>query len=210
MSRLQELARPAPAGDREERCDLCAAPIGPEHRHVLDVEQRRLLCACRPCSILFDSPAAGAGGGHYKLLPRDSRSVEGFRLDDALWQSFRIPVDLAFFFHSTSAGRVVAFYPGALGPVESQLGLQAWNELVARNPVLTGLEPDVEALLVNRTSGAREHWLAPVDRCYELVGIIRTTWRGLAGGEEVWARVGAFLDDLRSRAKTVTNGEEMT
>jgi hypothetical protein len=210
MSRLQELARPAPPeqAEREERCDLCAAPIGPAHRHVLDLDERRLLCACRPCSILFDSPAAG--GGHYRLLPQDSRSVEGFRLDDALWQSLRIPVDLAFFFHSSAAGRVVAFYPGALGPVESQLGLESWHELVGRNPVLATLEPDVEALLVNRTLDAREHWLVPVDRCYELVGIIRTYWRGLAGGEEVWTRVGAFLDDLRSRAKTVTNGEEAT
>ena len=62
--------------------------------------------------------------------------------------------------------------------------------------MLGELEPDVEALLVNRTRGAREHWLVPVDRCYELVGLIRTHWSGFGGGSEVWEQVDAFFDRL--------------
>ena len=188
-SRLQELARarerPQPATE-EERCDLCAEPIPPEHRHLLDLESRRLLCACRACTILFDR--SGAGGGHYRLIPDRVVALDGVGLDE-------IPVEMAFFFHSSAAGRVVAFYPSPLGATESLLDLDAWDDRV-----LTELEPDVEALLVNRTRGRREHWIVPVDRCYELVGLVRTHWKGFGGGEEVWAALDGFFDRLRKEA----------
>ena len=71
---------------------------------------------------------------------------------------------------------------------------------MAANPVLAELEPDVEALLVNRARGAREHWLVPIDDCYALVGLIRTRWRGLSGGEEVWREIDAFFDGPATRA----------
>jgi hypothetical protein len=208
-TRLRELAqRPEPAPPPEileELCELCAEPVDPRHRHLLDLESRRILCACRACTILFDSRAAG--GGHFRLLPNEVRLVSDFELGDRLWNGLRIPVEMAFFFHSGPAGRVVAFYPSPAGATESLLELDAWEEIVARNPILGGLEPDVEALLVNRTKGARECWIVPVDRCYELVGLIRMHWRGFGGGEELWAAVGAFFDGLRSDAKSVTKEE---
>ena len=40
---------------------------------------------------------------------------------------------------------VVAFYPSPAGTTECELDLGAWEELVAANPVLEGLEPDAEA-----------------------------------------------------------------
>jgi hypothetical protein len=206
-SRLQRLAQAVPAGrqgavDAEEACELCGEPIPAEHRHLLDLQRQRLLCACRACSVLFDS--SEAGGGHYRLVPDRSRFVADFDLDDALWESLRLPVDIAFFFHSTPAGRVVAFYPSPLGATESLLELTAWDDLAARNPVLGGLEPDVEALLVHRAHGAHEHWLVPVDRCYALVGLIRTRWKGFGGGKEVWDEIDEFFADLRRRGKAVT------
>jgi Family of unknown function (DUF5947) len=210
-SRLRGLAqRPAetPREAAEEQCDLCGESIPPQHRHLIDVQDRRLLCACRACSILFDH--RGAGGGHFRLLPDRSRYVEGFELDDMLWQNLRIPVDLAFFFHSSAAGRVVAFYPAPIGATESLLELDAWEELVAANPVLEQLEPDVEALLVDRTRGARDHWLVPIDRCYELVGVIRTRWKGFGGGPDVWEEISRFFDGLRREAKLVHNGRKET
>lgn len=210
-SRLRELVqRPpeTPHAQVEEQCDLCGQSIPPQHRHLIDVQDRRLLCACRACSILFDH--RGAGGGHFRLLPNRSRYVEGFELGDMLWQSFRIPVDLAFFFHSSAAGRVVAFYPAPIGATESLLELDAWQELVTANPVLEGLEPDVEALLVNRTRGARDHWIVPVDRCYELVGVIRTRWKGFGGGPDAWAEIDRFFEDLRREAKVVHHGRKET
>ena len=213
MSRLAQLARgggarPAPAPPAEEACELCGEPVEPEHRHVLDLRERRLLCACRACAILFDRK--GAGGGHYRLVPERRRLVADFELDDVLWSRLRLPVEMAFFFTSSAAERTVAFYPSPLGATESLLELDAWTELETSNPVLAELEPDVEALLVNRAGGAREHWLVPVDRCYALVGLIKTRWKGLAGGEDVWNGIREFFDDLRRDADVVTkDGEEV-
>ena len=79
-------------------------------------------------------------------------------------------------------------YPSPAGATESLLPLKAWNSLVANNLVLARMEPDVEALLANRVETKREYYLAPIDVCFELVGLIRVHWRGLAGGDLVWAR----------------------
>jgi hypothetical protein len=195
--------------EAQERCDLCGEPIDAAHRHLLDLERRQLLCACRACKILFERREAG--GDRYRLVPERRLEIVDFDLDEPRWQSLRIPVDMAFFFASTPAGRVVAFYPSPMGATESLLELEAWEELRARNAVLSELEPDVEALLVNRANGAREHWLVPVDECYRLVGLIRTRWKGLAGGEEVWAEIERFFDGLRELGTAVTrDGREAT
>jgi hypothetical protein len=195
---LQELIQRQRTGPQQEQCELCAEPVPDEHRHLLDLETRRLLCACRACTILFDR--SGAGGNHYRLVPDRVRLLADLALDDATWQSFGIPVDMAFFFHSGAAGRVVAFYPSPLGATESLLDLDTWDEVVDANPLLAELEPDVEALFVNRTHGKREYWLLPVDRCYQLVGIVRTHWRGFQGGPEVWAALDEFFERLRKEA----------
>jgi hypothetical protein len=118
-------------------------------------------------------------------------------MTDADWDAFSIPIGLAFFVDSTADRRIAAFYPGPAGPTESLLDLRAWTHLVAGNPVLADLEPDVEALLVNRVNNAREYYLAPIDRCYALAGLIRTKWRGLSGGDEAWTAIDGFFAGLR-------------
>src|SRR5215213_10594976 len=160
----------------QEYCDLCGEPIPSEHRHLLEVSTREIMCSCRPCSILFFGEAASEG--RYRLVPDRRLFLEDFEIGDVQWESLRIPVDMAFFFYSTPAERVVAFYPSPMGSTESLLGLSAWEELNESNPVLKGMERDVEALLVNRARGAREHFLLPMDKCYGLVGLIRIHWRG--------------------------------
>jgi hypothetical protein len=185
----------------QEYCDLCGEPIPSEHRHLMEVSTREIMCACRPCSILFDSEAASEG--RYRLIPDRHLFLDNFEMSDAQWESLRIPVDMAFFFYSTPAERVVAFYPSPVGPTESLLKLRSWEELEESNPVLKGMERDVEALLVNRVRGAREHFLVPIDECYSLVGLIRIRWRGLSGGREVWDEIGRFFEELRGRSKTV-------
>lgn len=211
-SRLAELARSAPAGRaasasasaaggasavREERCDLCGEPVAPGHRHLVDLDARRLLCACRACTVLFERP--GAGGRRLRLVPTRRERLDGFALDDGAWARLRIPVEMAFFFHSSAAGRVVALYPSPLGATESLLGLESWDELADANPVLRELEPDVEALLVCRARGMREHWRVPIDDCYELVGLIRSRWKGFGGGDDVWRAIARFFEDLPRR-----------
>ena len=198
LKRLAQREAP-PAAPVEERCELCAAPVPAEHRHLVDLEARRLLCVCRPCALLFDRPAAG--GGHLRLVGDRRLALEGFVLDDALWARLRIPVEMAFFFQSSPAQRVLAFYPGPMGATESLLELDTWQEVQGANPVLAEMEPDVEALLVNRARGARSHWLVPIEDCYRLVALIRTRWRGFTGGAEVWSEIDEFFADLRSTAR---------
>lgn len=188
--------------DAPEVCELCGEVIPPHHRHLLNVSSREIMCACRACSILFYEAAASEG--RYRLIPDRHLMLEDFALDDAQWESLRIPVDMAFFFHSVPAERVVAFYPGPMGPTESLLKLETWQTLEAENPVLEELEHDVEALLVNRTGGVREYFLVPMDQCYSLVGLIRMHWRGLSGGQEVWEEIGQYFEELRGRSRTVT------
>jgi hypothetical protein len=123
--------------------------------------------------------------------------LHDFKLSDAEWNAFQIPIDMVFLFHSTAANRPIAIYPSPAGPTESLLSLHAWSHLVETNRVLAELEPDVEALLVNRTDGAREYYRVSIDRCYALVGLIRTQWRGLSGGSEVRGAVQEFFAALR-------------
>lgn len=184
-----------------ERCELCAAPVPPGHRHLLDLSTRGLMCVCRPCALLFDRPAAG--GDHYRLIPDRRWYVADFDLDDAAWAGLNIPVDMAFFFHNSTAERVVAYYPSPAGPTESLLTLTTWQQIVADNPVLSGMEHDVEALLAHRAKDTRDHWLVPVDDCYDLVGLIRRRWQGLGGGDEVWEEIDDFFAGLRRRSRTV-------
>jgi Family of unknown function (DUF5947) len=207
-SRLRRLAKRTSEARTAalEHCELCSEAIGPEHRHMLDLRSRELMCACQACTLLFDGSAAG--GGHYRLVPDRRLLLVDFALDEPTWANLRIPVDMAFFFHSSEAGRVVALYPSPAGATESLLGLEAWSELAAANPVIGSLEPDVETLLVNRARGERQHFLVPIEDAYRLVALIRTRWRGFTGGQEVWEEIEEFFAALSRRAKELTADEQ--
>lgn len=191
---LRNFVRPGPT---VERCELCNAALAPEHTHLLDPVARKLLCACDACAILFEHQ----GARHYRRVRRDVRFLPDFRLTDAQWNALSIPVGLAFFFHSTAAERVVAIYPSPGGPTESLLELGDWSEIVEDNPTLESMEPDTQALLVNRIGPSRECYLAPIDECYRLVGLLRTHWQGFSGGTEVWQEISCFFDELKRRTE---------
>jgi hypothetical protein len=193
LAALRKFVRPRPV---QERCDLCGAELVPEHPHLLDVKRRQLLCACPPCALLF----SGSQSPAYRPVPRRLEVLAEFRLTDVQWESLLIPISLAFFVCNSEAGKVVALYPSPAGVTESLLPLETWRELVEENPVLRELEPDVEALLVNRVGGAREYYRVPIDECYKLAGIIRTRWHGLSGGTEVWDEIGRFFTSLKERS----------
>src|SRR5271166_1242856 len=187
---LRRFARPRP---QVERCELCSADLPPEHAHLVEPATRRLLCACEACGILF----SGQHGTKYRRVPRRVEWLPDFRLSDAQWDALHVPINLAFFAYSTPAGRDVALYPSPAGAMESLLTLEAWQELTVDNPVLRELEPDAEALLVYRVRAARDHYRVGIDECYKLVGLIRSAWRGLSGGAEVWDEIGRFFAGLR-------------
>jgi hypothetical protein len=203
---LRQFARkPRPA----ERCELCGAGLEHEHSHLIEPATRKLLCACDACALLFD----GRTDARYKRVPRRAQLLESFQLTDAQWDDLLIPINMAFFFVSnvnpggkpSANERVVALYPSPAGAVESLLSLDAWNEIVKSNPVLHTLQAEVEALLINRIAysrdaGKAEYFIAPMDECYKLVGLIRAHWKGLSGGAEVWQEIARFFSELRKNA----------
>jgi Family of unknown function (DUF5947) len=191
------------AGKRRstERCELCGMDLTGDHAHLVDPKARKLACACDACAILFSSRS----GAQYKRVPREIKFLAGFRLTDAEWESLMIPINMAFCFKSSVDDKVIALYPSPAGATESQLPLDTWSAIVAENPVLGRMGQDVEALLVNRLGPARgytaaEYYLLPIDECYKLVWLIRSNWKGLSGGADLWKQLESFFADLKGRS----------
>jgi len=189
--------RPSPA----EHCELCSQELAGQHQHLLEPATRKLVCACDACAILFSSQ----GQTKYKRVPRRIRFLPDFRMTDSQWDSLMMPINMAFFFRSTPMDRVVALYPSPAGATESLLSFDTWDEIVEENPALQDMEADVEALLVNRIGHSRgfsqpEYYLAPIDECFKLVGLIRSNWKGLSGGAEVWREIAQFFNELKARS----------
>lgn len=179
---------------------MCSIELGRDHSHLIEPATRRLVCACQACAILFSNGAETK----YRRVPQTVRYLSNFQLTDAQWEGLMIPISMAFFFHSSAAGKMMVLYPSPAGATESLLDFQSWQEIVESNPVLQTMEADTEALLVNRVRGASDHFIVPIDQCYRLVGLIRTKWKGLAGGTEVWEAINSFFAELRERATLVT------
>ena len=185
-----------------ERCEMCSTPLAPEHQHLLEPVNRKIVCACDACAILFSSQ----GQTKYKRVPRRVRFLPAFRMTDSQWDGLMMPINMAFFYKSTPhEGRVIAMYPSPAGATESLLTLDTWDDIAANNPVLEEMEADVEALLVNRIGHSRgftdpEHYIVPIDECYKLVGLIRSHWSGLAGGTEVWRQIAEFFAHLKAKS----------
>ena len=183
-----------------ERCELCSVDLRLDHPHLIELAQRKLLCACDACALLFSGPAS-----KYKRIPRRILALPHFHLTDAEWNGLMVPINMAFFFTNSLERRVIAMYPSPAGATESLLALESWNDIVSRNPALNAMEPDVEALLVNRLGYSRgysapEYYLLPIDECYKLVGLIRAHWKGLSGGTEVWQQIAEFFKNVKLRA----------
>ena len=187
-----------------ESCGMCSQELAASHQHLLDPVSRKLICACDACAILFGSQ----GQTKYKRVPRRVRFLPDFRMTDSQWDGLMMPINMAFFFKSTPQSRVIALYPSPAGATESLLSLDSWDEIALENPVLLEMEVDVEALLVNRIGHARgfstpEYYVAPIDECFKLVGLIRSRWQGLSGGTEVWREIAQFFSGLKAKSPQV-------
>ena len=188
LATLRRIARNRPTQPRPERCEMCAVEIVPDHGHVVDLQSRQLLCACRACYLLFTDERAHL---RYRAVPDRFLALDGPVIDERAWDELQIPVGLAFLFHNSELGRMVALYPGPAGATESEVDL-------SDRPIDVELRPDVEALLLRR---GRDGYLVPIDVCYELVGRLRTLWRGFDGGQEAHAAVEELFARVRARAK---------
>jgi len=193
-----------------ERCELCSVGLRSDHPHLIEVAQRKLLCTCDGCAILFSGQSV-----KFKRVPRRVRSLAGFNLSDSEWDSLMIPINMAFFFRSSLENRIVTLYPSPAGATESLLDLESWNDLVARNPALDQMESDTEGLLVNRLGYSRgysaaQHYIVPIDECYKLVGLIRLHWKGLSGGTEVWKELDEFFASIKARSVEISVAHSAT
>jgi len=189
--------RQAPVG----KCEICSRELAVTHKHLLELASRKMVCACDACAILF----SGQGNAKFRRVPRQIRFLSDFRMTDSQWDGLMMPINMAFFFRSTPENRVVALYPSPAGATESLLSFESWGEIELENPALLEMEPDVEALLVNRIGHSRgfaesQYFIVPIDECFRLVGLIRSSWQGLSGGAEVWRDIGQFFTELKARS----------
>ena len=203
MARMRSLARAGAASrfapgtgpvTADERCDLCHMTIPDDHRHLLHLVERRIVCACEACW------AMRSGDPDYRPAGMRTLWLAGFDCDDELWGRLRVPIGLAFVMRTTVADGVIAFYPSPAGATESELPEEAWDMLVTRNPVLAELDPDAEALIINRLADPPEYAIAPIDQCYALVGLVKSRWEGISGGDALELAVPEFFVGLRARA----------
>ncbi len=185
---------------QEPRCELCAGPLEEAHGHAVDTADRRLLCTCYACSLLFAAP--GAARGRFKIVPKRYAVIPAPLFSDAQWDALGIPIGLAFFFESSKTQHIIAFYPGPAGATESLLPLEPWEALREREPLIASLQPDVEGVLVYRprNDGHAQSYVVPIDVCYELVGLVRTKWSGISGGDEVHQAIDEFFARIAERA----------
>ena len=183
------------AGAASEACDLCGKPLDPDHRHLLHLVDRRILCTCESCLALR--------GGDPELRPTGTRTVwlDDFELSDEPGRRSGSRSGSRSSSTRAPRGGIVALYPSPAGATESELEIGTWRELRSANPVLMSLEPDAEALIVNRIADPPEHAIAPIDECYRLVGhdqdAAGTGSRAAPGSS---ARSTAFFDELREKA----------
>jgi hypothetical protein len=200
LARLRVLARAGAAGSAgsaataQERCDLCRTTVPDDHRHLLHLTERRIVCVCEACWALH------SGDAEYRPTGMRTVWLEDFRCEEATWAALQIPIGLAFVMRSSGSGSLVAFYPSPAGATESELTLEAWAALVAANPVLARLDEDGEALVINRLADPPQYAILPIDRCYELVGLIRARWEGISGGDALARAVPAFFARIRAQA----------
>jgi hypothetical protein len=178
-----------------ESCDLCGTSVPHDHRHLLQLDDRRIDCVCEACW------AMRAGDSAYRPVGTRTAWLPDLDLSEERWASFAIPIGLAFFMRSSVAGGVVGLYPSPAGATESELDLASWDALVADNPVLGGLKPDVEGLIVNRLADPRQYAIAPIDQCYALVGLVKSSWEGISGGVGLERAIAGFFDGLREKGQ---------
>jgi hypothetical protein len=185
------------SGTPVEECELCAQAISAEHEHLLEPEARRVFCACGACAQLFMDEQRQKGARYLRVDRRASRLAE-LEFDDGVWAELSVPVGLAFFTMRSRTGEVVATFPGRAGLIESFVPLKAYSELERRFPVLKGILPDVEALLVRRSLRHQDYFRVSIDHCYELAGLLRGADAPLSSPE--LAVVQAFFARLDDQA----------
>jgi hypothetical protein len=193
--------RPAPVLDH---CAFCSEVLLLEHRHAVDREARQLVCLCPACALVCTGPRPGL---RHRTVPERVLSDPALRLTEQDLASLGLPVRLAFL-TLDGGGSWSACYPSPAGATRSPIASAPIAALAERTPLVQAVEPEVEALFIRgrRPGEPVDCLLAPIDRCYALVGRVRRAWRGFDGGETVHAEVEAVVAELLRRARPLPNG----
>ena len=183
-----------------ERCEMCGAPVADAHQHVVNVGNRSLLCACRPCYLLFthdDADARLPGGARpLPVLPGPRcAGVGGARAAGR----HRLPVP--------------QLRPGPGGRVLPRSGRRDRVRAAARrvgrasSPRPRGWRPSSptsrRSWCAPPASGSRRSWCRSTSAT-SWSGHLRTLWRGFDGGQDVRRRLDEFFDTVRSRSRPAT------
>ena len=153
---------------------------------------------------LLSTLCTGRRGPSIQSGSRSVPRVSGLRPRPGRWESLEIPVGLAFFFRNSLLDKYIVFYPGPAGATESELPIDSFETVLAENPGLSQMRADVEALIVSvPTSGQSPRcFVVPIDACYELVGRLRTVWRGFDGGQDAARAVDEFFGRVEARSRS--------
>ena len=144
-------------------------PIGAEHRHLLDLE-RGSCCApaarARCCSTAA-RPAAGTTGSCPTAACASTTSRSTTSPGSGCASRWTWPSS----FTARRVERVVAFYPGPMGPTESLLGLRrVAGDSSGPTRCSPSWTPTWRRCSSTARAARRGHWLVPIDDCYRLVG----------------------------------------
>ena len=199
---FEVLRRFAKARAPVERCDLCGLEIGPDHDHLIDPAERRLVCACGACAVLFSAQA----GTKFKRVPQDVTRTR--RADDQRLRSGRRSGCRSIWRSSTTARRRDGWWPAT--PVRRARRSPCWSSRPGRKssasiPSSPACSPTSRRCWSTACAAARTRtacFLVPIDQCFRLVGIIRMQWKGFTGGTAVWEEIDGFFAELaRWRAR---------
>jgi hypothetical protein len=182
MQALRRLRQFARGGHGGHGCEMCGQPLDERHFHRYRPSGRIIRCCCQLCALI---PEEG-----WLEVPRRRQAVSA-RLDQACWTALGIPVGLASFVRGQYWS---VAYPGPAGLVESALSDEAVADLLSLNPDWAQLQAHVEAIVVNRLGEPVRALLLPIDEHFRLSGLLRSQWRGMSGGQEVWQTLEQFFD----------------
>ena len=144
LRRLQMRADARGARSRSRPTATSAAPRCPRTTATCSSSRSAASCAC--------ARAAGRCARATPSTRPPARACSGstdLELPDELWARFRIPIGLAFFLRDPGRGGGLLPEPGGRHRVRARPG-RVGASSCARNPVLETLEPDAEALIVDR------------------------------------------------------------
>ncbi len=189
--RVKNWVRKDPQRTKEDVCEVCNRLIPQTgHRHLLRLQTGQVVCACQHCTLLFDA----SGQSQYQSIPTRIITLDRAMLGMEFWDAILSPVHLVGIV-KRRGGQAEIFYPSPAGAVSGGPISREFLTLSVQK-ALNAMNDEVEVLLFADISGMTEGFLIPLDRFYELIGLLRLNWQGLSGGNDVSRCIRQFFDQL--------------